>query len=545
MGALFNIANILVSFTFLAISTCQENTVEPFLIAATNNQAAMDVGMEILEEGGSAMDAALSVALSEIAATGGKYISYAGVLNLIYYEAQTGKIHNMNAAFNTVLNETDPLTIPKKDINVPNERLLSGRTILVPGFMKGVEEAHKRFGKVPFQRIFDHAISIAEEGIIWSNQDANAFNKSKWIITKYPEGKSIFTKPDGKFYRIGDNFRQPALAKTLKRVSTEGSDYMYTGAWAKKFVASAQSIGSKITLKDLASYDVIISQPVHGTYHGYEIYAHGEPAIGGVNLIEALNLAEQTNLSSMGHYSESPKALATLARISKTSGFAAYAPEFFDNKIDLSNQSRLKKSTSKALWKFMSESDSAITSFLKDEMSDHSAAVVAIDKSGNIVSLIHSINTLNWGANGLFVDGISIPDAASFQQKGIEKVGPGKRLPDQTNPGIAMKDNQPILGFSCIGSALGNQTLTSLINILDFDMTPEQVVNTPSIGNSKFADGQIQLEIEKNKYPDDLIDAVNELGVRVKPGPNIVGGFWSGIYVNSNGDLMGSGVWHQ
>ena len=547
MGTIFKTFSLLVSFTCLVICACQKNDTDTFLIAATNSKDAVDAGMKILEEGGSAMDAALSVALSEIAATGGKYISYAGVLNLMYYEAETGKIHNLNASFNTVLNETDPLSIPKTDTYVPNERLLNGRTILVPGFMKGVEEAHKRFGKIPFKNIFDHAISVAQSGIIWSNQDANAFNSSKWIVTKYPEGKSIFTKPDGTFYKAGDNFKQPALAKTLKIVSTEGADYMYKGDWAKKFVSAAQSIGSKITLEDLASYDVIISQPVQGTYHGYDIHAHGEPAIGGINLIEALNLAEATNLSSLGHYSKSPLALATLAQISKASAFASYVPEFFDDKIDLSKQSRLKKSTSKALWEFMlSASDSAAITFLNDQISDHSAAIVAIDKWGNMVSLIHSINTLNWGANGLFVDGISIPDAASFQQKRIEKTGPGKRLPDQTNPGIAMKDGQPILAFSCIGRALGNQTLTSLINILDFNLTPDQVVKTPVIGNYEFVNGQLHFEIEQNKYPDSLISAIKELGVNVKPGASAVGGFWSGIYIDhKEGEIVGSGVWQK
>lgn len=425
MVIISKISRALTALICTILFACEKGN-DTYLITATASQDAVDAGMEILKDGGSAMDAALSVALSEIAVTGGKAISYAGVLNLVYFEATTGKIHNMNAAFNTVQNETDPSTIPKVHFQTPTEYLVNGRTILVPGFIKGVEEAHRKFGKIPFKNIFDHAISVAEDGIIWSNQDQKAFNSSRWIVTKYPESRALFTKPDGTFYRAGELFRQPALAKTLKRLRSEGSDYMYKGEWAKKFVSSARKIGSKITLEDLNNYEVIWSKPVHGEYHGYDIYVHGEPAFGGINLVELLNLAEVSKLSEFGHYAKSPKALATLSQISKVSMYSNFKPDFFSNNIDLSNESRLTKATSKAIWEYMLNSDSVEITPVENYENEHSAAIVAVDKWGNMVALLHSINTRAWGANGLFVDGISIPDAAGHQHYLILKTGPGK-----------------------------------------------------------------------------------------------------------------------
>ena len=93
---------------------------DEIMLTATSNQEIVDGGIRILEEGGSAMDAVLSTSLAEIARHGGKYVSYAGFMNVIYFEAETGKIHNMNAAFNTVLEESDPLSIPNANYNILN-----------------------------------------------------------------------------------------------------------------------------------------------------------------------------------------------------------------------------------------------------------------------------------------------------------------------------------------------------------------------------------------------------------------------------------------
>jgi gamma-glutamyltranspeptidase/glutathione hydrolase len=260
------------------------------------SKIGVNAGMKILDEGGTAMDAALSVALSEIAETGGKYISYAGIMDVVYYDNKTGKIYNMNASFNTVQNETNPLTIPSVTYNMYDtlQNTVDGRTILVPGFMKGLEEAHKKFGKVPFRKLFENAIEIAEKGTEWTTEDNSNFMRWKNILTKYPETKAVFTKPDGSFYQIGETFKQPELSTTLRKISKEGADYMYKGEWAKEFVNAARNTGSKIMLKDLQDYEVIWTNPVHGTYKGYDLFINGEPDRGGPRLIEALNICRAT-----------------------------------------------------------------------------------------------------------------------------------------------------------------------------------------------------------------------------------------------------------
>jgi len=283
-----------VSGFIIMIFSSYHSDKDNFLITASMSKVGVNAGMKILDEGGTAIDAALSVALSEIAETGGKYISYAGIMDLVYYENKSGKIYNMNASFNTVQNETKPLTIPSVTYNMQDtlQNTVDGRTILVPGFMKGLEEAHKKFGKLPFHRLFENAIKIAEEGTEWTSEDNSNFLRWKNILTKYPETKAVFTKPDGSFYQTGEMFKQPELAKTLNKISIEGADYMYKGEWAKKFVNTAINTGSKITIKDLLDYEVIWTNPIHGSYKGYDLFINGEPNLGGPRLIESLIIAE-------------------------------------------------------------------------------------------------------------------------------------------------------------------------------------------------------------------------------------------------------------
>ncbi|MEJ7644672.1 MAG: gamma-glutamyltransferase [Chryseolinea sp.] len=127
-------------------------------LTATSHEHAVKAGLKLLRNGGSAMDAAISVALSEIAATGGKHVSFAEIVNLVYYEAATGKVYNLNGAFNTLKHELDPLSISSRDFSVNSK--LDGRKVLVPGFFKDIAEAHKRFGKLSFSTVMADATGI-------------------------------------------------------------------------------------------------------------------------------------------------------------------------------------------------------------------------------------------------------------------------------------------------------------------------------------------------------------------------------------------------
>jgi gamma-glutamyltranspeptidase/glutathione hydrolase len=522
-----------------------------YLITATMSQEGVTAGMKILEQGGTAMDAALSVALSEIAESSGKFVSYAGRMNLVYFEAATGEIHTMDATFNTVLNETDPFSIPVLNVSNLDDSIYPveyGRTILVPGFMKGLEESHKRFGSIPFPDLFNNAIKIAEEGRPWNQEDESNFNRWKKILTRYPATKSVFTKSDGSYYKIGENFNQPELTRTLRKISTEGADYMYKGEWAVNFVKAARILGSKITLKDLENYKVIWSKPVKGNYHGFDVYSMGKPGIGGVRLLESLNIAEITGLSGLGHHSKSPCAMASLFHILQASLYSSYhstrQPDYFGDSIDLSFESRLNKETSKQIWEKWVTMNNTKKCNVKESGSNHSAAIVATDQWGNMVALLHTINTINWGFSGLFVNGVSIPDPAGTQQELVAIAGPGNRISDETTPGIILRNGKPVLGFACINPGFHNQTLTSILDVLDFRMTPQESVNSPTIGKFEFVKNELTLLIEPDGFSDTLLNNAGKLDAIFHEDWQVMGGAWSGIYrCPETGELSSTEVW--
>ena len=228
------------------------------MIAGTTSAAAGRAGLEALRQGGSAADAVLATSLAQITLAMGSWVSYAGILTMVYFDAGSGRFYNLNAGFNTVAGEDDPMTIPAQT-NVLSPRpdaeiRPSGRTALVPGYMAGVQAAHKKFGKLPFKDLFAPAIYYADHGFELTPFHAGLVKLRQKVLSRLPETKAIFTKPDGSWVGEGDLFKQPALAATLRRIAARGADEMYTGEWGKRLVEAVRRDGGKMTLDDLKKY---------------------------------------------------------------------------------------------------------------------------------------------------------------------------------------------------------------------------------------------------------------------------------------------------
>lgn len=374
---------------------------------------AARVGVEALRQGGSAMDAALATALTQIVLGGGAVISFFGILHLMHHDAATGETTSLNASWNTVLGEDDPMSIPgqvqsgKETVaEMAGSGKPSGRTALVGGFMRGLEEAHRRYGKLPFARLFDAAIELAEEGFVVSPTLASYIEARKGDLARLPETRAIFYKPDGTPYAAGDHFRQTALAETLRRVAAEGADYMYSGAWAARCIAAIQADGGKMTSEDLTRYRPIWSDPVRIERGDRTLALLGEPSEGSVFLVEALNLAGAAGLADRPHWSRSADSFVRVAKCCSAMGlFYNKSPEQRQAALpgfDVSNAARVGEPHAKRLWdRLEDESPVAFQS-----RGIHSDDVVAIDGEGNMVSLCHSINCLIWGRTAIVVDGV-------------------------------------------------------------------------------------------------------------------------------------------
>jgi gamma-glutamyltranspeptidase len=506
------------------------------MIAGTSEPLAIHAGLDVLRHGGNAADAALTTSLAQIALTAGAAVSYAGIMTVVYYDAATGKVHTLNASYNTVQNEKDPLSIPGIGEH-------SGRTVLVPGYMAGVQALHDRFGRLPFSMLFGPAIWIAENGVVVSPTVNAWISSQKTFVTRLPETKRIFTKPDGELYKTGDLFRQLELAATLKKIAAQGSTYIYKGEWAHHFVDIAQREGGKITLEDLAAYRPLWTEPLQASYADYQVVLLGPPNTGGFITLGGLGLAEVAGLKKSGHYTTSAEALYNLIQIERTTqAFASASPstrqEWFPE-VEPSLESLLTRKAAERFWAGIQRK--MVPPPAEDPSPHHSAGIVAVDEQGNVACILHSINGILWGATGIFVDGISIPDSAVFQQRPILDAGPGMRLPESTNPLIVLKGGKPVLASVAIGSGLHNVTLENLINILDFGMDPQTAVNQPNTqgpfrGVMANAPGKPEYEKEaigQGEFPQSVIDGVVARGQAIKLVHKYAQpGYWIGIQVD-------------
>jgi gamma-glutamyltranspeptidase / glutathione hydrolase len=543
--------------TLLTVSEVHaEVTAARGMVVTTSGSGAAAAGIEALKKGGSAMDAAMSAAVMQPCLAAGSYVSYAGIINVVYFEAASGKVFNLNGGFNTVIAETEPLTIPGVDMAAMAAGDLksfgskpSGRTALVPGFFAGVEAAHKRFGKRPFREIITPAIRCAEQGFTLTPELAWAMSWRETVLRRLPETRAIFTKPDGKLYAAGELFRQPALADTLREISKRGAiPWLYRGDWGRRFVAAVQAEGGRMAQADLDAYLPTWIEPAHTRFNGFDVYVQGLPSAGGASLIESLNLATAASLLALPPYRESPLKLfwqLQFAKLGNFLGAPGVAPQMGKALgMDVSLQGRLKPETAVQLWNLLEAGKIPSISAPRMPGTAHSDAVVAVDERGNVAAVTHTINTVNWGTTGIFVGGFSVPDSASFQQPVIAALEPGARLPDATAPGIALKDGKPALGFSSIGSGLLSRTLGALMDTLGHGMTPEQAIASPAHGGfdySKAASGEIGALVGAGEFSADYLQKLAELG-QVTREDNAQRGYWIGVAIGSGSPRLRGGA---
>lgn len=505
------------------------------IVVTTGPALTQQVGMNILERGGSAADAAIASALARITQNMGWIVSFAGIYEMVYYEASSGKVYSLNACFKNPLEEDDFLSIPLYVI--PN-----GRAVLVPGFMAGVQAAHDRFGRLPFRDLFQPAINIAENGFPLTSWMINAIRENWDVLGVLPETRNIFLKRRyGLFrgYEPGDIFIQTELAHTLSQVASQGAEYMYTGEWGRRFVNIIQREGGTITLRDMEEYDPVWAEPTHTTYNGYDIHALGAPSNGAMNVVISLNMMEHANLMDRPHVSESAESLYRLMYSSRVGEFfyPPYTPEILEAYIpegDFSYEHLANKENARLIWDRIEtgewpeiERQIAQRGYSRPS---HSEAIIAADAQGNVAAVCHTINADRWGNSGIFVDGVSIPAPAYHQIQRMDKVGPGAYVPDTTNPVLVLRDGLPVYASSCIGSDLHSATVQNLYNQLNFGMSMSESRATPKFQTVAWDSG-LQQKVQYGQFSQNLLDAVQARGLNILLVNQYASEYWIGLRI--------------
>jgi gamma-glutamyltranspeptidase/glutathione hydrolase len=494
------------------------------IVSATVSPIAVYAGVQTLKAGGDAADAAATVALTQITTQLGSVVSYAGIFTMLYYDAKTHHVYSMDAGYNSYLGEHDPKTIPIADMGplnipgrIPTQGGAKGRETLVPGFMAGLEAMHQRFGRLPFKDLFAPAIYYDEHGVRISGPLFGFFKIRQTALARTPEGRAFMAQAGGTTPAIGALFVQPELAATLKAVSEQGSAYMYTGLWGQDFVRLVQREGGKVTAEDMARYRPIWSEPYKDEVFGHTVYVNGPPHLGAANLIPALNLAEALRLNDKGPYWSDPQTFQDLALIDDAiSGAPELTPAkkaFLNGKgIDASARNQMTKAYAAQVAPLLKALDAAVA----ETGPHHSNAIVVVDKDGNIAAITHTINAVIWGDTGIVVDGVPIPDSATFQQQTLAAMKPGDRVPHEILDTISFDGDKPVLATGSIGSSLVPETIRVLVGVLGQHQDLQTVMAAPpllvSFGQASPDHG---VPVEQEAYAPAFITKLKAMGITI------------------------------
>ncbi|HEV2463289.1 MAG TPA: gamma-glutamyltransferase [Acidobacteriaceae bacterium] len=528
---------------------------------------ATDAGVEIMREGGNAIDAAVATgfALAVVDPAAGNLGG--GGFMLIHFSA------GANAGKNTFLDfrERAPQAAAANmylDANgnvIPNASINGFKAIGVPGSVAGLVYAEQKYGKLTLAQVMAPAIRFASDGYVLSTGEAKALHADN--LSQFPVSRHKFQR-DGNYYQPGEFFRQPLLAATLRAIAADPSSF-YHGAIAKKLAADVQAGGGLITVDDLARYSVKKRAPVTGTYRDFTIVSAPPPSSGGITLIEALNILEGYNLSRWPDRSpeEIHLILEALRRAFMDRNDYLGDPDYVAIPV-----AQLISKSYAAAWRNSILQDQATPSsdlrrpagFLPQpptmEQVRHESTQTThysvIDPKGNAVAVTYTLNNLFGSgvtAAGLgFVLNDEMDDFASKQgvpnmfgliQGPANSIAPGKRPLSSMAPTIVLQNdpgNDPKKAKVrfVLGSPGGSRIITTVANILlsavDEGQNIQQAVDAPRF-HLQFLPDVVYLE---PGFPDSTINRLRSMGYNVQ-----VQGHWSDgecIAVDpSTGELLG------
>lgn len=519
-------------------------------MVASSSPEASQVGVELMRQGGNAVDAAVAVGFALA-------VTYPAAGNLGGGGFMLVRLKDGRATFLDFREKAPAAARPDLYLDaegrvVPNASLVGYKAIAVPGSVAGLAEAQKRWGKKPLREVMAPAIRLAEEGFPLSAGLAAALRGSR-VLAQFPESRRIFQR-DGRFYVAGETFRQPDLARTLRRIAAGGAEEFYRGAIARELTTALRKGGSLIAEDDLRHYEPRLREPLTGAYRGYRILAAPPPSSGGVALVQTLNILEETPYAADGHGSAT--ALHWLAEALRRA-FADRSeflgdPEF----VSVPVHGLTSKTYAARLRATIDPAAATPSSHVRpgDPLpyeSPETTHYSIVDPEGNAVACTTTLNT-SFGsgvtAEGLgfllnnemddFTAAPGVPNLYGLIQGTANEIRPGKRPLSSMSPTIVTREGKL---FLVLGSPGGPRIISSvlqvLLNVIDFGMNLQQAVDAPRIHHQWLPD---RLYIEGQGFSPGTIDRLRAMGHDV-----LALGSWGDVQAvmidPATGDRLGAG----
>jgi gamma-glutamyltranspeptidase/glutathione hydrolase len=470
-------------------------------MVVTCQPLAANVGLDVLKSGGNAADAFVAATVAEYVTAFG-YTSLSGPLYALYFDAKSGKTSYLNAGLNTVAD-------PAGQWN--DEQKIPGTSYVIGGAGRGLEALFMRFGSSgrPFKTLIAPSVNLAKTGFSITPSFARAIQSRLPILKGSKAWMSLFAK-DGKPLAEGETFVQPELAETLTHFGEEGADFLFKGKFAQNLVNVIRAQGGKVTLQDLANYQIQWSEPLESKYRGLTIQTSSYRSYGGFELLLDLKTIEHfQGLSKQAHFSKERDAFEKILRTFLFSKHEVFPLMAFANHKDDRNQLRqlLEGSISDEIWSKVTDPKKQAP--FPSDTGNHSCSPVVIDKDGNIAAGVHTINSLPWGDFGLIADGVSLNSAHSVALD----APPGERAIDGLNPVLVLKDGKPVFAASFFSSGLHPAAFQTLLNLIDYGMTPQQAIGAPRFGPpTSYNPATLPLD---SRYPKDWIAEFAKQGIQL------------------------------
>jgi len=502
------------------------------------HQLASDAGVEIMKEGGNAVDAAVATgfALAVVHPPAGNI----GGGGFMLIRMADGKVHFLDYRETAPAAATAHMYLDAKGNVIDDLSLVGYKSIGVPGSVAGLVYAEKKFGKLTLKQVMAPAIRLAREGYALTWQEAQEMEHESHLA-EFAESRRIFQR-DGNYYKAGEIFRQPDLARTLERIA-ENPDDFYRGGLARELAAAIQKGGGLITAADLANYQVKEREALHGNYRGYEIITAPPPSSGGTVLIESLNILEGFDLPRLGRTAQAfhltteayRRAFFDRAEFMGDPDFSKvpvaqltdkkYAAAWRDT-IDLSHASVSRDLKRPAIFSNLKEYAQAAP--LPPHESPHTTHYSVVDSDGNAVSVTTTIN--DWFGSRVTADGLGfllndemddfaakpgVPNSDGLVQGAANAVGPGKRPLSSMTPTIVVRDGHVVM---VLGSPGSSKIITTVANVamgvIDFGLNIQEAVNAPRFHNQWLPD---ELDVERSFFPD-TVELLRKMGHHVEYG---------------------------
>jgi gamma-glutamyltranspeptidase/glutathione hydrolase len=453
---------------------------------------ATRVGVEVLKEGGNAIDAAVAVgyALAVVYPAAGN-LGGGGFMTLQLADGRKTFLD---------FREKAPLAARPDMYLGPDGNVIKGLSthghlaVAVPGSVSGLELARARYGTMKRSALIAPAIRMAEQGFVLEQGDVDMLRTATTELRKDPASAAIFLK-SGEPYAPGDRLVQIDLARTLRRIADNGSAGFYQGPTAAAIVASSQAGKGILSQADLDQYSTREIQPVECDYRGYHVVSAPPPSSGGVIICEMLNVLEGYPLKELGfrsaqavHYQIETMRHAYMDRNSYLGD-----PDFVKNPLER----LLDKAYAAELRQAISADRVGLSKDLKPGVPPHEGTNTThysiVDRFGNAVGVTYTLNEwfgarVTAAGTGVLLNNEmddftakpGVPNLYGLVQGQANAIQPGKRPLSSMSPTIVSRDGKPVL---VVGTPGGSRIITAvlhtLLNVIDYGMNIQEAVDAP------------------------------------------------------------------